>query len=118
MNPDQVATYLEAAADLLESETFGWCKWSLAMRNGSLLTHVCAIGALRFVIGGTMFVDLGSNDEELYKRRLVPALEALSTALVDRGSNSVSGFNDQETTTKQDVVDLFKETAKDLRNRS
>lgn len=129
---DQVAQVLEDAAELYESEKYDWCQG--AYYNGSLNRGIsmCASQALRIACGERF---LSTSESTWFPKTsllqldvglLGAAFRALSRAL---GSDSecinhegvLVSWNDALGSplirrTKQEVVDLFKNTAKELRN--
>ena len=139
---DQVATVLETAADLYESEQIGWCsgKWV----RGTSRISACAEGAILLAAGCTA-TQINRKLDALFKD--VPlaglALKALRSAINQGGlsSCSVHEWNDTiignrmptrvivreglevETLTepniplaKSQVIEALKQAAKDLRN--
>jgi hypothetical protein len=108
------AEILEAAADVLETKGWGQgCEFK--MENGER-TAFCAIGAIREVIG---FYNI---EQTLFFTTMVLAHEAMDVSnrvagLMDTDQGSVVSFNDKPGRTADEVIDLFKLTAKDLRNR-
>jgi hypothetical protein len=131
MNLNQTADDLEAAADLLESETVEWCRGALYKctkdnDGGVEVTHVCAIGALNMAIGGLAFLELpyggyGPAEQRGWERRFYSASSVLNDQLLKRlGQRVHQGipyWNDYEAVSRQEVIDLYKEAAKDLRNQ-
>jgi hypothetical protein len=135
--PDtQIADDLEAAAELLETEKIQWCQGSLSTLefdadNKPQLTSVCAVGALGVVIAGLDYMVgtfIRGVQEHLYRigperDRLNAARYAVSNYLIVHHEVFNSGdcvteiWNDSAGRTREHVVDLFKNTAKDLRNR-
>jgi len=137
--PDtQIADDLEAAAELLETEKIQWCQGSLSTLefdadNKPQLTSVCAVGALGVVIAGLDYMVstfIRGVQEHLYRigperDRLNAARDAVSDYLVVHhqvsyllpGDCVTENWNDALGRTREDVVDLLKNTAKDLRNR-
>jgi hypothetical protein len=108
------AEILEAAADVLETKGWGQgCEFK--MENGER-TAFCAIGAIREVIG---FYNI---EQGVFFTTMVLAHEAMDVSnrvagLMDTDQGSVIRFNDEPGRTADEVIDLFKLTAKDLRNR-
>jgi len=135
--PDtQIADDLEAAAELLETEKIQWCQGSLSTLefdadNKPQLTSVCAVGALGVVIAGLDYMVstfIRGVQEHLYRigperDRLNAARDAVSDYLIVQhqvfniGDAVTENWNDAPGRTREHVVDLFKNTAKDLRNR-
>jgi hypothetical protein len=109
------AEILEAAADVLETKGWGQgCEFK--MENGER-TAFCAIGAIREVIGfynieqGIFFTPAANLAHEAMN------LSNRVAGLMHTDQGSVVGFNDEPGRTADEVIDLFKLTAKDLRNR-
>jgi hypothetical protein len=90
--PIDPADILEAAADLLETK--GWIQGRSKNENG-----YCAMGAISEASGHNYHRILAT----------LPVIEMWAAALVH--------WNDQETRTADQVIDLMKHAAKDLRNR-
>lgn len=132
------ADILEKAADILESERVDWCQGTYfrpARISGSLHSHVdrppisaCALGAIRMAAVGenASYAELttyapgwleqlqGELDDILrtYLDKNMPLPEGLS--IPDWGG--IASFNDTEGRTKAEVIEVFKQVAKDLRN--
>jgi hypothetical protein len=122
------AEILEAAADLYESEKIEWCKGAFynsrtpAESSSSSIVSACAWGAiihaateddyLSFsLVGGEVSV-LNDPPYKDMRRGLNRALRAVRMML----EPELPEFNDTIAKDKQEIIDLFKETAKDLRN--
>jgi hypothetical protein len=119
------AEILEAAADLYESEKIDWCKCNFfnsgeTVANGRIIS-ACAWGAI--VLAAT-------GHEGLAWKYILPG--GVGGETVDAINNTVSivnsrldkkdlvrlpYYNDKIVNSKQEIIDLFKETAKDLRNQ-
>jgi hypothetical protein len=127
----QTATDFEVAADVLESGTLEWCQGSLGhtARDGDQvqITEVCAVGALCWAIRGQQFLidhlSLGANDDSIEDAildadagfsRFYSAREVLDSRI--ESYTILEEWNDADDRTKQEVIDLFKAAAKDLRN--
>jgi hypothetical protein len=124
--PTDPADILEAAADLLE--TNGWIQGEFEF-NGKF----CAVGAIRQVsglyqsavalqeLGRTNMYNRDSTDYDICTSTSSAAESALSDSLgsqaVDGGLVYVPSWNDEPGRTADEVIDLMKHTAKDLRNR-
>jgi hypothetical protein len=124
------AEILEAAADLYESEKIEWCKgsffnnYTLAERHSNSVMSACAWGAiihaateddrlsLQFAIGISV---LDVHPIQDVRAAINRALEAVQHRL-DR--IPLPDFNDTVVESKQEIIDLFKDTAKELRNQS
>jgi len=137
---DRIAEALEKAADLYESEKVDWCQGNYvenAYDPEPVRLSVCASQALRMACGEELVwreTDMGhfwgptrvSMNFQLFNAA------TLSLGLVDQNLGPSNGeghlitWNDQsngmyvaeERRTKQDVIDLFKNRAKELRNQS
>lgn len=145
MNPNDVADLLEKAADLYESEQIDWCKgsWGTHRTYDPDTTGVregvfhCAEGALLRAAGYTMdqLIDAQTRFEDKKDRNLKierlmndPLVHAAVVA-VDRHEEwgrqdpSLWYFNDNKldhtkpSEAKQQLITIFKNTAKDLRNK-
>lgn len=133
MDNTEIATVLEAAADLYEAEKIEWCQGQWLERqiddDGKKVFTMCAEGALMRAAGFNWNeVDQLSGDMITEYTPQVPrtqrakalfegAQEAL-VKVIEEGHDQVNviGFNDTHGRTKDEVIDLFKTTAKDLRN--
>ena len=113
----EAADLLERTADALESGEIGWCKGRMVDAYG----NVCASGALRKLSGSLDYITpLAIRARELAEQH-VPPTPRIKT---DR----VTGFvrivlqpnlaiwNDNVAKSVSDVVELFKHTAKEIRN--
>jgi len=111
----EAADLLERAADALESGRLGWMQGRLVDHLG----RVCAVGALRTVAGSVDRVTLATlRAVELVERRVpeVPGLQAdLDRIQLVRTRNLV-WWNDRVATDVNEVIELFKYTAKEVRN--
>jgi hypothetical protein len=134
---DQVADVLEASADLYESEQYEWCQGAYYRGDLQVGISMCASQALRTVCGERLYETeegsraLRSDSSRLDKPLLRAALKALDLApsgeewqnnhegfLItwnDKSENSLQGIRPRRT--KQEVIDLFKDKAKELRNQ-
>lgn len=134
MDRSDVAGVLEEAARLYKDEKVDWCQGSWLAR-GELGISMCAEGALMKASGFTNTeVDyLGGGWVEQYKPRTERTIRAKALfhgaqeELVACNSHpshhregepcqSVICFNDSPQRTKEEVIDWFEATAKDLRN--
>jgi hypothetical protein len=138
VNNNEVADVLEKAADILESETVGWCQDNYYILDNSRVLSVCALGAVRAAIAidmGLSIEAIVSNwdqglveqvvDGETYVSdavRLhmdrVPVPEGYELAHEQDGWEGIHEFNDIPGQTREEVVELMKTIAKDLRNES
>jgi hypothetical protein len=137
---EQVAEDLEMAAELLETEKLAWCQEVLGGVSGSPddtpLISACAVGAIAavtygldrftFLVGGgeedSFYLPHGNNQHisswtRFWAARTAVAIR-LSNELQSDSNNVVEGWNDESGRTREEVVDLFKTIAKDLRNRA
>jgi hypothetical protein len=126
---------LEAAAELLETEKIQWCQGTLGnitldANNKIQLASVCAVGALAVVTAGLDYmVGAFLRGVPEYAQTVGPGrdrLNAARTAVSDYlvmsyglslADSVTENWNDSAGRTREQVVDLFKNTAKDLRNR-
>lgn len=107
MNNDQAAEVLEQAADLLESEKIGWCQNQYIGRWGQKI-NACAVGAILLVTG--MPVEtycMGGNEVD-------DLTSIISLAVLN--DEDVEHWNDKYGRTKEEVIDLFRDSAKKFRN--
>jgi hypothetical protein len=124
----EVATALEGAADLYESEKYGWVQGRKVSGDG---LRVCASQALMLACGAEMFTrrstcsdiattvtysDSWMMDIDLYNQSMFSLGNGLGGPPDSMGG--VVGFNDAKGRTKEEVIALFKNTAKDLRNQA
>lgn len=100
----EIADLLEQAADLLETE--GWCQMTLRNPEGAR----CAVGALHKISGNTRL-------KRAAQEWLAMRLNIFALANMYVGAQLVL-WNDSPGRTIDEVIDLFKETAKDLRNEA
>lgn len=126
---DQIADTLDRAADLYESETVDWCQGAYVSVGPTNGLSVCASQALIMACGGTVQV-LGDGYYERcltgvdisYVELVMGALdlpEVDSFTFGPQNEFRVINWNDKkDVRTKQDVIDLFKNKAKELRNRT
>jgi hypothetical protein len=124
--PTDPADILEQAADLLETK--GWCRGFFEDNAG----RHCAVGAIRYVTGQQ------AVEQEIYALGTTPNMylckkfKEVMTASVDatnilaerlqtwRSPDDyvyIPTWNDEADRTADEVIDLMKHTAKDLRNR-
>lgn len=127
---EQAAADLEAAADLLESETIGWCQDTYLEQHIQSLS-ACAIGAIGVaVLGKPRLVKEGAGAyfiAALCASVRVKSAQALAEAqLLQQFPQSwwvaqvepLAEWNDSWKRTREEVVDLFKSTAKEIRDGS
>ena len=123
MDNDKIADVLDEAADLYESERYDWCQGQAITADGF---SICASLALAMACGMTITKGLPrvyppyhvwGNDMKLFSEPLYRAAEGALAPALGPGRGIV-GFNDAKNSgrTKQDIIDLFKNTAKELRN--
>lgn len=126
MSNERVAEVLEKAADLYQSETVDWCQGSYVSTRGGVIS-VCATQALIMACGGTVHLmdnNMATRDLDETDHLLVG--EVLGSLNIGRSSEGLMGeyplieWNDDVIggRTKQDVIDLFKNRAKELRNQA
>lgn len=143
MQPNDVAALLEKAADLYESEQIDWCKgaWGslTRLKEGSITSgwdtgqFHCAEGAILVAAGYTMreIIDAQTpnnghpNVERLVKdpgvREAYRAVAHHLGLMINEDEPKIWNMNDRMDATepgkaKQYLINVFKETAKDLRN--
>jgi hypothetical protein len=107
----KIADVLERAADLYESGQYELHRGSF-FNNDQEAPGVCAIGALMLAAGSSLVTG------RLLHNLQTTILYWDATEVVER---KITGYllptwNDAPGRTKQEVIDLFKETAKELRN--
>lgn len=115
--PTDPADILEAAADLLETK--GWTKgaYHRDMYNesddddGQHAASYCAAGAIRRVTG---CYDFTRARRESFVNRATDIEKMLAREV---GELTLPGWNDKPERKRDEVIDLMKEVAKDLRNR-
>lgn len=100
----EVAEVLEKAADLLESEQVAWIQGveSRADAEGNVVS-ACVIGLLNLVTQAEL---------NIYNHLYRAALDAVTRYL----GTSVVAWNDLLGRTREEVIEMFKTVAKDLRN--
>lgn len=118
--PTETADILEAAADILE--TRGWCQRRFHDADGAY----CAVGSLLEAAGyyslNKEVADGASYQELLEKSPVRRGLARQAAAAVSvpgklcRGASTLQFWNDTPGRTRGEVIDLFKNTAKDIRN--
>jgi hypothetical protein len=120
----KVADILEKAADLYESEQVDWCQGGFYNQgenevsvSGRKITSACAWGAL--ILAGFQ----GDENYAWAAAGGIPAssfiwklVEQARLALEANIGDSVPYYNDKMSTSKQQIIDRMKNTAKDLRN--
>ena len=137
VEPSQYPEILEKAADILESETIGWCKNSYFRGDESLPpVSACALGAIRLAIVSN--VDVAPHEWTLFSLEHAPKwltdiefdisepLRIYMNQNVplpehrvpdgDEGWEGVHDLNDLEETTKEQVIEVMKGAAKEWRN--
>lgn len=125
---ERIADTLDKAADLYESGKVDWCQGAYVSVDGVGVLSVCASQALIMACGGTVQV-LGNNGS--YERSLGGVdIQYVDTVMGALGlpeaefsgpwnERRVIVWNDKDDVrTKQDVIDLFKNKAKELRNQA
>ncbi len=116
------AELLETAADLLKSDRFGWIQRQLHEhdnggdrgtpgRDHMPVTQVCGAGAL-----SAARCTLDRVPVTVHSVRVRGLPYRLHDLLVAQLGMSLARWNDDPSRTKQDVIDLFEQVAKDLRN--
>ena len=110
----EMAEVLEKVADAWESGTLGWCQGrSFIYKNNPYGVTKANIAAACSVGGVMLEVGVAASRSDL-RKAVIAALRDRLDAPNDL--SSVSRWNDQPERTKQQVIDKFKEVAKDLRN--
>lgn len=136
--PSETADLLERAADLYESEQIDWCRgsWGTSVNFNDSDTAVhgqfhCAEGALLRAAGFSL-EQIEASQRGVRLGEAAEVYELLATPVVRAGIEAVNGhlghyvgrrlyhYNDQlgARFAKQTLIQVFKETAKDLRNGS
>jgi hypothetical protein len=116
--PTDPADILEAAADLLESK--GWKQGEFMNAiDPDDATRFCALGAIRVVTGYSMAAKeyRQAGDYATYRERHRHSMEAC-LALAAKVGQDVPTWNDRPGRTADQVIDVMKHAAKDLRNRA
>jgi hypothetical protein len=122
VDASQFPDILERAADILESEKVPWCKGSYFNDDRPLaetIMSACALGALRLAMVKESHWNLG--DMRRAPEWLTDAeikIDAIICTHVgaELDIDSIATFNDWPDTTRDQVVEIFKQVAKDLRN--
>lgn len=136
MQPDDVASILEKAADLYESEQIDWCKgaWGSKTRLKETGQFHCAEGAILRAAGYTMReiidaqvpdngypgIDRLTNDPGV--KEAFRAVAHHLGHMINEDDPKLWTLNDRMDAkepgkAKQYLINAFKETAKDLRNK-
>lgn len=113
----EAADLLERTADALESGKVRWCQGTMQAWDG----RMCAVGALRQV--GTEFkyfildklpphVGYAHEQVEFYLGKTQPG----PFTVVTEPKRSLAGWNDHKARNVGEVIDVFKQTAKEIRN--
>lgn len=135
ISKDKVAEVLEAAADLYESEQYEWCQGAYFRGDFDIGISMCASQALRTACGERLYAvsehtrAVRADTQHLDRPLLQAAFEELDLAPYgEELDRSAEGFliawNDDgwaspdSRRTKQEVIDLFKDKAKELRNQA
>lgn len=123
MSDERAADFLDSAADELEK---GWTQGTYLDHQGGE-TQFCSVGALRHIRTETL--RKLREDADLYDRVKATApygvaMKALAdkvrplgldNSVCDDSEDVVIGWNDSPDTKKQEVLDTFRATAKELR---
>lgn len=128
MDKNEVADVLETAARLYRDEKINWCQgaWREVPENGTQKMSACAEGALMRACGFT-WQQVGTIGGFVYQyqpqvERTIKAQDrylAAEKALqkTPEGRAGIVNYNDADgDRTKEDIIDWFEATAKDLRN--
>lgn len=107
MNSQEMAQWLEDAADVLE--TGGWGRGSYFNHRTS--AH-CALGALARARNA-----MTADGTVAWTSSYMQDATSVTRAMGFRQSGELLVWNDEQDTASE-VIDLFKNTAKDLRNRT
>lgn len=113
---DEVATALETAADRFESGQYGWIQGNFTDNAG----NYCAVGALETVCSeNAMEVAVPRLKDTVLRlyphvRRSVVAVGCPEPTWLH--SSYITSWNDMRGRTKDHVVEVLKEAAKDVRN--
>lgn len=102
----ELAVYAEKAAEIVEQ---GWCKGAREDGNG----NYCALGAMDLVapIGVQLALINKANE-------LISKLDPESIVVANYSSITVIDYNDSPERTQAEIVDLFKNVAKEFSNQS
>lgn len=104
--PEQTADDLDAAADILITD--GWCQGQYSDEQG----RVCALGAIGKAIIGNAYGHLTSDATA--EARYQAAIGAVAAYRAD-SVYGIPEWNDEPGRTEDDVHDLLRNTAKQLR---
>ena len=124
LDSQRVAEVLEDAARLYRDEKVEWCRNKWIQFDQSVNMSMCAEGALMKALGWNI-IEIGLYQagqqgdspspkqlNEFWQVNRIVAQAATKNPLIQ----NVHEWNDDGATCKQDVIDLFENTAKDLRN--
>lgn len=103
----------DKAVEVLEQR--GWCQGKLEATDG----RVCAVGALRAAAWGDPYSRTFPGEEKVDVEPVERALDAVNAVLSGpRARSMIVSFNDEPGRTAEEVIDLFRRVAKDLRNKA
>jgi NADPH-dependent glutamate synthase beta subunit-like oxidoreductase len=116
---NQVAELLEKAADALESGRIQWGKYT-GFTNSKPPGTMCAVETIEMV-AIQMGLEEAHHQREWRTARSTTSFKACTAVSlhVTKGQSKdhLTAWNDTEARTLDEVVQAFKETAKDLRNQ-
>jgi hypothetical protein len=110
VTPAQIADVLDLAVEELEANPWGQ---GLTRYSNEADRGICAIDALSVVIAGKVRPHSAMSQVLFDTERAVMQTLTLNPRLM-----SLANWNDVPGRTKQQVIDAFKNTAKDLRNQA
>ena len=100
------AAILEKAAEVLETE--GWSQGRYVMHVSAWTNTYCAVGAIRRAVSGNIYLQMSQD--------LLWSATHTQNLLSSKLRQPITAWNDQSGRTADEVIDLMKETAKDIRN--
>lgn len=118
---DVIAETLEEVADKFESGRFGWMQNNF---SDMLATSFCAIGALRYVYfqnnRNRIVASADGGKEVSVEAATIGGYLARSIGcppgILNQDINFIPSWNDEPHRTKEDVIEAFKQAAKEIRN--
>lgn len=129
MDNQQIAQVLEDAARLYRDEKIQWCRkqwinFGTNAGHGEAVMSMCAEGAIMKALGWSE-LDIAQYQASSRMDRLTGQQKANYWQVVGLVTRAATGeefstalhpWNDEVANNKQDVIDLFENVAKDLRN--
>lgn len=115
----EIADVLDRAADMYESEKVEWCQrsWGEKDRATGQALSMCASTAIYAAAGFDMLMSGTAKDDARQSPQLGQAVEGhMLKYLGIHPGFGIPSWNDSHVYTKQQVIDAFKDAAKELRN--